>query len=128
MLKQRFPWLNTKGLGGGCLGLESEGWFDTWNMLQSLILRNKYLGRSSHHSITHVYHNHFNAISFPDRYCIFGQMIFTHCIVYITVLFVTLSHGFCSCGCVCVVAPGEDEPSQYQAKNIADYDAFTGSE
>jgi len=43
-LKKRFPWLNTDGLGGGCLGLENEGWFDSWNFLQSIILRNKYLG------------------------------------------------------------------------------------
>jgi len=43
-LERRFPWLNTNGLEGGCLGLESEGWCDTWNFLQSIILRNKYLG------------------------------------------------------------------------------------
>jgi hypothetical protein len=45
-LEKRFPWLNTNGLGGGCLGLESEGWFDTWNLLQALQLRNKFLGKS----------------------------------------------------------------------------------
>ena len=43
-LEKRFPWLNTNGLGGGCLGLESEGWFDPWNLLQALQLRNKHLG------------------------------------------------------------------------------------
>lgn len=43
-LEKRFKWLNTSDLAGGCLGLESEGWFDTWNFLQSLIVRNKYLG------------------------------------------------------------------------------------
>jgi len=43
-LEKRFPWLNTNGISAGCLGLEGEGWFDSWNFLQSLILRNKYLG------------------------------------------------------------------------------------
>jgi hypothetical protein len=37
--------LNTNGLGGGCLGLESEGWFDPWNLLQAVQLRNRYLGK-----------------------------------------------------------------------------------
>jgi FAD-dependent oxidoreductase domain-containing protein 1 len=40
-LEKRFPWLNTNGLGGGCLGLESEGWFDPWNLLQAVQLRNR---------------------------------------------------------------------------------------
>lgn len=43
-LEKRFPWLNSNDIVGGCLGLESEGWFDSWNLLQALILRNKYLG------------------------------------------------------------------------------------
>ena len=44
-LERRFPWLNTNDIAGGVLGLESEGWFDSWNLLQALVLRNKYLGR-----------------------------------------------------------------------------------
>ena len=43
-LERRFPWLNSNDIVGGCLGLECEGWFDSWNVLQSMILRNKYLG------------------------------------------------------------------------------------
>jgi len=43
-LAKRFRWLRTDDVAGGCLGLESEGTFDTWNFLQSLIVRNKYLG------------------------------------------------------------------------------------
>ncbi len=38
--------MNTNGLGGGCLGLESEGWFDPWNLLQAVQLRNRYLGKT----------------------------------------------------------------------------------
>ena len=43
-LERRFPWLNTHGLEGGCLGLESEGWYDTWNLLQAVKLKNKHQG------------------------------------------------------------------------------------
>jgi FAD-dependent oxidoreductase domain-containing protein 1 len=39
-LELRFPWLNTTGVAGGCLGLEAEGWMDTWNLVQSVKLRN----------------------------------------------------------------------------------------
>jgi glycine/D-amino acid oxidase-like deaminating enzyme len=38
-LLSRFPWLAVEGLGGGCLGLEGEGWFDGYLLLQAL--RNK---------------------------------------------------------------------------------------
>ena len=43
-LQKRFPWLNTHGLDGGCLGLESEGWYDTWNLMQAVKLKNKHQG------------------------------------------------------------------------------------
>merc|ERR1719427_1797028 len=43
-LGARFPWLSTRGLTGGCLGLESEGWFDSWNLLQAVKLKNKHQG------------------------------------------------------------------------------------
>jgi len=35
-LKERFPWLNTDGVELGCLGLENEGWFDPWSLLNAL--------------------------------------------------------------------------------------------
>jgi glycine/D-amino acid oxidase-like deaminating enzyme len=38
-LQSRFPWLATSDLGGGCLGLEGEGWLDGYLLLQAL--RNK---------------------------------------------------------------------------------------
>jgi len=44
MLKQRFPWLNTKDIAGGCLGLESEGWFDGWSLLQAVKVKNMHQG------------------------------------------------------------------------------------
>jgi len=43
-LEKRFPWLSTQGVMGGCLGLESEGWFDPWNLLQSVKMKNQHLG------------------------------------------------------------------------------------
>ncbi len=38
-LQSRFPWLAASDLGGGCLGLEGEGWLDGYLLLQAL--RNK---------------------------------------------------------------------------------------
>ena len=38
-LAERFPWLATGDLGGGCLGLEGEGWLDGYLLLRAL--RNK---------------------------------------------------------------------------------------
>ncbi|XP_018319397.1 FAD-dependent oxidoreductase domain-containing protein 1 [Agrilus planipennis] len=35
-LKERFPWLNVTDVEAGCLGLEKEGWFDPWSLLQLL--------------------------------------------------------------------------------------------
>lgn len=32
-LKSKFPWLNTDGVALGCHGLEKEGWFDPWALL-----------------------------------------------------------------------------------------------
>ncbi|KAI4464229.1 sarcosine dehydrogenase-related [Holotrichia oblita] len=29
-LKERFPWMNVNDIEAGCLGLEMEGWFDSW--------------------------------------------------------------------------------------------------
>ena len=43
-IKKRFPWINTHNIEGGCLGLESEGWFDSWNLLQAVKLKNKHQG------------------------------------------------------------------------------------
>ena len=38
-LKADFPWLNTEGLVLGSFGLENEGWFDPWGLLNGM--RNK---------------------------------------------------------------------------------------
>lgn len=35
-LKDRFPWINVDDVAIGCLGLEKEGWFDPWSLLQLL--------------------------------------------------------------------------------------------
>ncbi|XP_051541078.1 FAD-dependent oxidoreductase domain-containing protein 1 [Myxocyprinus asiaticus] len=35
-LKERFPWLNTDGVALASLGLENEGWFDPWSLLNAL--------------------------------------------------------------------------------------------
>jgi len=35
-LKDQFPWLNTKGLVLGSYGLENEGWFDPWGLLNGM--------------------------------------------------------------------------------------------
>lgn len=34
-LKDKFPWLNTDGVALGCHGLENEGWFDPWSLLDA---------------------------------------------------------------------------------------------
>ncbi|XP_046398914.1 FAD-dependent oxidoreductase domain-containing protein 1-like [Ischnura elegans] len=34
-LKEKFPWLNVEGIALGCHGLEGEGWFDPWSLLQA---------------------------------------------------------------------------------------------
>ncbi|KAF4524778.1 hypothetical protein B566_EDAN014472 [Ephemera danica] len=47
-LKEKFPWLNTDDVELGCLGLENEGWFDPWSLLdgfkkKSISLGTKYV-------------------------------------------------------------------------------------
>ncbi|NP_001107050.1 FAD-dependent oxidoreductase domain-containing protein 1 [Danio rerio] len=34
-LKERFPWMNTEGVALASLGLENEGWFDPWSLLNA---------------------------------------------------------------------------------------------
>ncbi|CAN9501046.1 unnamed protein product [Ophioblennius macclurei] len=34
-LKQRFPWINTEGVALASYGLENEGWFDPWTLLNA---------------------------------------------------------------------------------------------
>ena len=34
-IKSRFPWISTDGIELGCLGLEKEGWFDPWLLLNA---------------------------------------------------------------------------------------------
>ena len=43
-IKKRFPWIQIHNIEGGCLGLESEGWYDNWNLLQAVKLKNKQQG------------------------------------------------------------------------------------
>jgi len=43
-LNLRFPFINTTGVAGAILGLESEGWMDNWNLLQAVKLRNIHQG------------------------------------------------------------------------------------
>lgn len=35
-LKEGFPWMNTEGVALASLGLENEGWFDPWSLLNAL--------------------------------------------------------------------------------------------
>lgn len=35
-LRKRFPWLNVNEIELGCLGIENEGWFDPWSLLNAL--------------------------------------------------------------------------------------------
>lgn len=35
-LKERFPWVNTDGVALASFGLENEGWFDPWSLLNAL--------------------------------------------------------------------------------------------
>lgn len=44
MLKKKFPWLNTDGIALACLGLENEGWFDPWLLLQAFRKKAQYYG------------------------------------------------------------------------------------
>ncbi|XP_004862654.1 FAD-dependent oxidoreductase domain-containing protein 1 isoform X3 [Heterocephalus glaber] len=35
-LQKKFPWINTEGVALASYGLENEGWFDPWSLLQGL--------------------------------------------------------------------------------------------
>ncbi|XP_032328267.1 FAD-dependent oxidoreductase domain-containing protein 1 isoform X2 [Camelus ferus] len=35
-LRNKFPWINTEGVALASYGLENEGWFDPWSLLQGL--------------------------------------------------------------------------------------------
>ncbi|XP_015354498.1 FAD-dependent oxidoreductase domain-containing protein 1 isoform X1 [Marmota marmota marmota] len=35
-LQNKFPWMNTKGVALASYGMEGEGWFDPWSLLQGL--------------------------------------------------------------------------------------------
>uniref|UniRef100_A0A8C9VXU3 FAD-dependent oxidoreductase domain-containing protein 1 n=1 Tax=Scleropages formosus TaxID=113540 RepID=A0A8C9VXU3_SCLFO len=35
-VKEKFPWLNTEGVALASYGLENEGWFDPWSLLNAL--------------------------------------------------------------------------------------------
>lgn len=43
-LKEKFPWMNVDGIALGCLGLENEGWFDPWSLLNAYKRRSVYDG------------------------------------------------------------------------------------
>lgn len=43
-IKLMFPWINIEDVSLGCLGLEKEGWFDPWSLLQAFRYRSLQLG------------------------------------------------------------------------------------
>lgn len=43
-LQERFPWINVEDISLGCLGMEKEGWFDPWLLMQGLKYRACQLG------------------------------------------------------------------------------------
>ncbi len=43
-LAARFPWLTTKGIAAGSLGLSGEGWFDGYSLLQAFRHKGRALG------------------------------------------------------------------------------------
>ena len=45
-LRERFPWVSTKGVAAGSLGLSGEGWFDGWSLLQAFRRHARSLGAS----------------------------------------------------------------------------------
>lgn len=47
-IKERFPWINTNGIDLGCLGMEKEGWFDPWSLLNGLKKKAIHLGAQYH--------------------------------------------------------------------------------
>jgi len=44
VLKQRYPWMKTEDIALGCHGLENEGWFDPWSLLQAFKKKATQLG------------------------------------------------------------------------------------
>ena len=46
-LSERFPWLSVEGVALGCVGEQSEGWFDPWAMLSALRAKAAHLGKRS---------------------------------------------------------------------------------
>lgn len=71
-LKERFPWLNTEGVELGCLGLENEGWFDPWSLLNALKQKSINLGaeyvQGNMVGFEFKYQPHIQAPSKDDRY------------------------------------------------------------
>ncbi|XP_063838810.1 FAD-dependent oxidoreductase domain-containing protein 1 [Ostrinia nubilalis] len=43
-IKKRFPWINTHDVKLGCIGTESEGFFNAWNFLKGLVKKSQDLG------------------------------------------------------------------------------------
>ncbi|KAL0894682.1 hypothetical protein ABMA27_013227 [Loxostege sticticalis] len=43
-INKRFPWINTHDIKLGCIGTESEGFFNSWNFLKGLVNKSKELG------------------------------------------------------------------------------------
>ncbi|GLV38883.1 lethal (2) 37Bb [Carabus blaptoides fortunei] len=43
-LKAKFPWLNVEDVALGCYGLEKEGWFDPWSLLNAFKKRAIHFG------------------------------------------------------------------------------------
>ncbi|XP_033955101.1 LOW QUALITY PROTEIN: FAD-dependent oxidoreductase domain-containing protein 1 [Pseudochaenichthys georgianus] len=51
-LKEKFPWINTDGVALASYGLENEGWFDPWTLLQAF--KRKALSLGAEQSIGEV--------------------------------------------------------------------------
>lgn len=43
-LKEVFPWINADGIELACYGLENEGWFDPWALMEALKIKLKSFG------------------------------------------------------------------------------------
>lgn len=54
-LSERFPWLNTEGVELGALGVQGEGWFDAYSLLQALRKKARHLGVTYLHAeVAHI--------------------------------------------------------------------------
>jgi len=68
-LAQQFPWLNTSDIELGALGVEGEGWFDPYSLLQALKRKARQLGVTYHQgevSTTNRHNTQAESVSLVD--------------------------------------------------------------